>query len=235
MELTLAEELLLIVLKDDTGKPMIDGQRLSAALAGAALVELTLEGALRVTEDGDPDHRAGRLVATGAQPGDPRLAELVKEAHDTKPKNAVSRLSGVSAWRNRAKDLKEALLEDLTEQGVLTRERHKVLGLFPTTAWKPGDASVERRIVDRLRSVVVDGREPDERTAALVSILYAVDVLPKLFPDAPRKAVKERGKQISESDWGGKAVRQAVQAAQAALIATITAATAASTAGSAGS
>lgn len=234
MEVTLAEELLLVVLRDDTGKPMIDGRRLSAALAGAALVELTLEGALRVTEDGDPDYRAGRLVATGVRPGDPRPAELVQQAHDTKPKNAVSRLSGVSSWRNRAGDLREALLEDLAERGVLIRERHKVLGLFPSTAWKPGDPSAERRIVHRLRGVVVDGREPDERTAALVSLLHAVDVLPRLFPDVSRKAVRERGKQISESDWCGKAVRQAVQDVQAAPIVTIAAATAASTAGSAG-
>jgi hypothetical protein len=52
--LTLAEEFLLLALNDDTGKKSVDSTRMNAALAGAAIVELTLDGALRLTEACEP-------------------------------------------------------------------------------------------------------------------------------------------------------------------------------------
>lgn len=212
MALTLAEEFLLLVFDDDRGKPMIDGTKMDAAVAGAAIVELTLDGALGLSEK-------GRLVRTGRTPADPRLAELVEVVDGRKPKDAVSKVSGVAAWRNRSRGLRAALLADLAEAGALTEEKYKILKVFPSTAWKPGDGRAEAEILGRVRAVVVGARPPEDRTAALVSILHATDVLPKLFPDADKKAVKRRGKEISDGGWGGPAVRQAIQEVNAVMIA----------------
>ncbi|WP_033424770.1 GOLPH3/VPS74 family protein [Actinomadura flavalba] len=223
--LTLAEEFLLLVLKDETGKPMVDGQKTAAGLAGAAVVELTMDGALRLSGEGEPGVKKGRLIVTGGTPRDRRLASLLEVVDGRKPKDAVSKVSGVSAWRNRSKDLKEALLQDLAEQGLLVEEKGKALGLFPTTAWKQGDPGVEQEIVQRVRAAVVDGAEPDPRTAALIALLFAVDVLKKLYPDADRKALKRRAKEISEAEWGGEAVRKAVQEVQAATMTAVVAVT----------
>lgn len=164
---------------------------------------------------------------------DPRLAELVQVAHGRKPKDAIGKIAGFSGWRSRARNLKEALLADLAEAGVLHEEHGKVLGLFPTTAWMPGDPGLEAEVLARVRASAVDHAAPLDRTAALVSILHAVDMLPKLFRDADRKALKRRGKEISEGDWGGEAVRKAVQQVQAVTVAVIVAtSTSASASGS---
>jgi hypothetical protein len=229
--LTLAEEFLLLALNDDTGRKSVDSTRMGAALAGAAIVELTLDGALRLTEEGDPEHKPGRLVATGRQPADPRLADLVTVADGRKPKDAVGKVTGFGSWRSRAKNLQDALLEDLAEAGYLTEAKGKILGLFPTRLWNPADPAVEAAIVKRVRAVVVDEARPDDRTAALISIVHAVDLLPKLFPDMDKRAVKNRGKAISESDWGGPAVRKAVQEIQAVTIAIIVSTSVATTTG----
>jgi hypothetical protein len=221
VKLTLAEELLLLLLRDDTGRPIVDGTRLGAALAGSAVVELTLAGSLRLTEQDEPGVKKGRLVATGVPATDPRLAELLTVADGRKPKDAVSRLSGFGSWRNHAKNLKDALLEDLAEAGILREEHGRALGLFPTTVWKPGDPGAEAEIVIRIRAAVVGGGEPDERTAALISLVQAVDALPKIIPDVDRRAVKRRGKEISEGDWAAPAVRKAVQDVNAVMIAVI--------------
>ncbi|GAA3224337.1 GOLPH3/VPS74 family protein [Actinocorallia longicatena] len=232
MKLTLAEELLLLILRDDTGKPMVDGTRLNAALAGAAIVELTLDGALRLTGEDDPSHPRGRLVATGTPASDPRLSHLLAVAEGRRPKDAVSRIGGASDWRNRAGNLKEALLEDLAEAGLLTRERSRILGLFPTTSWKPADPGVEAELLQRVAAAVVGGANPGDRTAAVISLLNAVDALPKLFPDADKGAVKRRGRQIGEGDWAAPAVRKAVQEVNAVMIAVMASTSVAATAGS---
>ncbi|RDI42011.1 GOLPH3/VPS74 family protein [Nocardia mexicana] len=228
--MTVAEDFLLLAY-NDTGRPRVDGTKLKAALAGAAILELTLAGALRLTEAGEPNHKKGRLVATGVTPDDPRLAELVTVADGRRPKDAVGKVAGFSAWRSRSRDLREALLRDLVDAGQFTESPTKVLGLFPTTLWRPNPAGEQARVQRQVRAAVVEGAEPDDRTAALVSILHAVDMLPKLFPDADKRAVKRRGKAISESNWGGAAVRKAVQEVHAVTAAVI-ASTAAASSGS---
>ncbi|WP_280267137.1 GOLPH3/VPS74 family protein [Nocardia wallacei] len=219
--MTVAEDFLLLAY-NDTGRSRVDGTKLKAALAGAAILELTLDGALRLAEAGEPNQKKGRLVATGVTPADPRLAELVAVADGRKPKDAVGKVAGFSAWRSRSRDLREALLRDLVDAGQVGESPTKVLGLFPLTLWKPNPAGAQGRIRERVRSAVVEGAEPDDRTAALVSILHAVDLLPKLFPDTDKRAVKRRGKTISEGNWGGAAVRKAVQEVQAVTVAVIT-------------
>lgn len=230
--MTVAEEFLLLAYRNDTGKPRIGGTELNAALAGAAIVELTLAGALRLTEADEPGRKKGRLVATGTQPDDPRLAELVTVAHGRKPKDAVGKVAGFGAWRSPSQNLREALLHDLADAGQCTAATTKILGLFPTTTWKPNPTGDKSAIERRVRAAVVDATTPDDRTAALLSILHAVDLLPKLFPDADKRALKRRGKEISESEWGGPAVRKAVQEVQAVTVAVIVATTTATSAGS---
>src|SRR5919202_6704022 len=45
---TIADDLLLVLLDDDTGRPRVDGTRLDYALAGAVLLELALDGRIDV-------------------------------------------------------------------------------------------------------------------------------------------------------------------------------------------
>lgn len=230
--MTVAEDFLLLTYDDHTGRARMGGTELTAALAGAAIVELTLDGALRLTETAEPGIAKGRLVSTGRSPGDPRLAELVGVCHGRKPKDAIGKVGGTGSWRNRSRDLREALLRDLAEAGRVTEVKGKVLGLFPTTAWKPRPDGEKAALVQRLRAAVIDGNEPDDRTAALISILHAVDMLPKLFPGADKRAVRRRGKAISESEWGGPAVRKAVREVQAVTVAVLVATTTTTTGGS---
>ncbi len=228
----LTVEFILLALGDDSGKPLVDSIKLKAAVAGAAIVDLTFDGALRLTERGDPEFKPGRLVRTGRLVTDARLAEVAEQSHNRKPKDAVGRIGGMSAWRDRAGGFKDAVLEDLVAEGVLTHEQGKVLGLFTTNAWPLARPEVEREILDRVRATVVTGTEPDARTSALVALLYSVDLLPKLFPDQPKRAVQARGKAVANAEWGADAVRKAVQDVQTAITAAIVATSVAAASGS---
>ncbi|SDO91247.1 Golgi phosphoprotein 3 (GPP34) [Pedococcus dokdonensis] len=228
----LTAEFLLLAHSDEDGKALIDSTKLKAAVAGAAIVDLTLDGALRLTEPGDPEFKPGRLVRTTRHVSDPLLAQVVEMSHDRKPKDAVGRIGGASAWRNRAGEIKDAVMGDLVAQGVVVRQEGKVLGLFPTTSWPLADPAVRQEVLERVRATVVDGADPDERTGALVALVYSVDLLPKLFPEQRKRDIQARGKAVAHGDWGSEAVRRAIQDVQTAITAAIVATTVAASSGS---
>jgi hypothetical protein len=201
MAWTLAEELLLVAYTSK-GRPMADETSLSAALAGAAVMDLVLTGGLRLT--------GGRLAMTASPPSDRRLAALAVMADGRSPKHAIIKISGGV--------LRDAMLYDLVAAGAFTVAPGRLLGVFPTTLWTPvGNAPV----MARLRMVVLDRRAPDPRTAALVSLLQTVNVLPKLFPEAGRRAIGQRGREISTGSWATAAVRKAVQEPRAKALAAL--------------
>jgi hypothetical protein len=220
--LPLTDELLLLMLDDENGKLMVDSTKRKAGMAGAAVLQLVLDGALDL-EPGDP--KKARLVAVaGRHPASPVLAEALERAAGQKPKGAVARIGGASDWKHRAGDIQEAGLAELVEAGIVELTEGRTLGVFPTRRWVLRRPEVEREITDRI-AAVLDGAEPDQRTAALVTLAGAVDVLPKVFPDLGKKAIRSRVKDIESLRWGGEAVMAAVNEVQAAVVAAIVATT----------
>jgi hypothetical protein len=212
----IAEDLLLLLYDDESGKPIAGNPGLDYSLAGAVLIELTLLGKVDIAAAGD-EVREGRLKvldtsSTGDAILDERLA-LLAEKSGQKPKNVMGKLS---------KKLRDQVLARLAERGVLEADKDRVLGLFPVTRWPAKDARHEAEVRTALGSVLKLGTQPDERTAALIALLNALNVVPKVITDAvDKKALKRRAKEIAESEWAAEAVRKAVQEMQAAITAAI--------------
>lgn len=223
----IAEDLLLLLYDDESGKPITGAPGLDYALAGAVLIELTVLGKLDVAGDGEEVKR-GRLKVLDASPtGDAILDErlaYVAGKPGKRPKDQIGRLS---------KKLRDQLLARLAERGVLKADEGKVLGLFPVTRWPANDARHEAEMRAKLDSVLKVDATPDERTGALIALLSALNVVPKVVTDAvDKKALKQRAKEIAESDWAADAVKKAVTEMQAAVTtAIVVSATAASTSG----
>jgi hypothetical protein len=224
----IAEDLLLLLYDDESGKPITRAPVLDYALAGAVLIELTMLGKLDVAGEGEEVKR-GRLKVLDVSPTgdailDERLSYVAGKA-GKRPEDQVGRLS---------KKLREQLLARLAERGVLTAEEGKVLGIFPTTRWPAKDAWHEAEVRSALESVLRVGASPDQRTGALIALLSALNVVPKVVTDAVDKsALKKRAKQIAESDWAADAVKKAVTEMQAAVtMAIVASAVATSAAGS---
>jgi len=223
----IAEDLLLLMYDDESGKPITGAPGLDYALAGAVLIELTLLGKVDIAEAGE-QVKAGRLkildtTPTGDAVLDQRLAILASKS-GARPKDQLAKLS---------KKLREEVLARLAERGVLEADKGKVLGLFPVTRWPAKDARHEAEIRSGLENVLKLGTQPDERTAALIALLSALNVVPKVITDAvDKKALKRRAKEIAESEWAAAAVRKAVAEMQAAITAAIVASTTAGAASS---
>ena len=215
----LAEELLLLALDPRTGKNRVSN--IEKGLAGAVLLELALLDRVRVTEKGE-QVRAGRLVLrSGPAPEHPALTtglEVLTSREGRKPQHVLDAL---------AKRLRERLADGMLETGVLRREWRKTLGLFPSqrlfaqdTAGRPADR-------ERFRAAL-DGATPDERTAAIISLVSALNAVTTVFDVHDRRAARRRAKEIAQGNWAAAAVRKAVEAVYAATTAAVVASTAAS-------
>lgn len=225
----LAEDLLLLLTDDDSGRLVVSGEQADVALGGARLIELTLLGRVDVTGEGEG--RKGRLVVRDrARLEDPVLDDAlgICVAHEgTKPQSVVGPLG---------KRLRPHLYDRLVDQGVLRAEHGKVLGIFPTRSWPAADAAHERQVRAALEQALLTTLPPEPRTAALVSLLLALRSVHKVVPPKQhalsRRDLDRRAKEIADGDWGSAAVRKAVDAMAAATMAAVTAATSAAAIGS---
>ena len=225
----LSEDVLLLLLNDSTGKAAVDTTRLDLALAGGVLLDLATLGRVDVTGP-DEQVKKGRLVVRDARPAeDGVLDEALRRIAAMGPKKPESVLPKLS------KGLRQALLERLTGRGILRAQEGRVLGIFPTHSWPAIDSDHERQVRASLHDVLVVGRTPAAREAALVSLLQAIDQVPTVLGDVgiPARELRRRAREVSEGGFADDAIRKAVQAVNAAMTAAIvSAATVAAISGS---
>jgi hypothetical protein len=220
----LADELLLLAYSDD-GTAAVSRYALDLGLGGAVLLELALAERF--------DVRDGRIAVADPSPtGDPvlddALARVGADRKGRKPRDWVKKLS---------RNLRERLLDDLVAAGVLTREKDRVLGLFPRTRYPsahgvvaPAESSARQRL-----AAALDGPDPvPTRTAALAALVQAVGLAGRVFPGRPAREVKDRIAAMSEaalaSDrWASDGVRKAIEEVEAGIMVAIVAGTTAAT------
>ena len=213
MDLLLAEDLMLLLLDDETGA--VRQTHLRPLLGGAVLADLALGGAVDVEEKRGFWHTARVHPVAGRRPADPVLAAAYDEVA-AKPRSAQDLVNRIG------KPLKDDLTDRLVERGLVRREEHRVLGLYPTTRWPAEDAAHEQEVRRRLGDLLVRGLTPDPRTVALVALLTAVDLTHKVVDREGLSGaeVRKRGKtlveQMDDGEWAAKAVRDAVAAITAA-------------------
>ncbi|MFC7934301.1 GOLPH3/VPS74 family protein [Streptomyces cinereoruber] len=214
MTVTLAEEIMLLSLDDESGAAK-EKQSAAWAVAGGILLDLVLAG--RVAVDG------GRLRVADRTPTDvPLLDERLRRI--TEWAGRRSRAPKTTEWltKDYAKAVK-ATTESLRGRGLVRAEQRKVMGLFPVTRYPEADGSVERELRDRLRAVVLDGAEPDTRTAGLLALVHGAKLHRVAFPDVPRKEIAPRLEEIAAGQWASEDVRRAIRDMQAAMVVVMTA------------
>ncbi|MEU6803104.1 GOLPH3/VPS74 family protein [Streptomyces neyagawaensis] len=122
-------------------------------------------------------------------------------------------------------------LRGLLDKGLIREEKRRLLLVFRTTVHPEADGTVEAALRGRLAAVVLEGREPDHRTAALITLLHHAELRELAFPDLEKErstAVERRMTEIAERHWADPALRRMAETA-AATSAALTAATMAAT------
>jgi Golgi phosphoprotein 3 GPP34 len=217
----IAEDLLLLLLDDESGK-VGGSDSAEVALGGAVLAELAIHGAVTVGER-TSRFRSPKVLVTGPPPEDRVLAdalEVVGEKERT-AQDLVTRLG---------KGLVHTLGDRLADRGIVERRESRVLGMLPRTRWPAVDSSHEAEVRRSLSSVLVQGTTPDARSGALVAVLAAIDRAHKTVDHEgmSRREVKARATEVSEGAWAATGVRNAIRATNAAVAAAVAAAAASS-------
>jgi hypothetical protein len=220
----LADELLLLAYSDE-GTAEVSQHALDLGLSGAVLLDLALAERF--------DVRDGRIVVADPSPtGDPvlddALARVAGDKTGRTPRDWISKLS---------KNLRERLLDGLVATGVLTREKDRVLGLFPRTRYPaahgvvaPAESDARQRL-----AAALDGPDPvPTRTAALATLVQAVGLAGTVLPGRPGRQVKDRIAAMSQAalagdSWASEGVRKAIEEVEAGIMVAIVAATATTT------
>ena len=207
----IAEDVLLLLLDDAKGTVPPWGNT-DAVLGGAVLAELAVLG-LATVDEKKSIWRGEKVLATGAAPADldPVLAEALATIaeKDRKASTLVTKIG---------KGLDDRLAAGLAERRILERRDGKRLGLIPRTTWPAVDTTRDNQLRRTITVCLVNGGRPDERTAALIGLLWAVDEAHKaVAPNhgSTSRQLKKRAKEIAEGQWAAKAVKAAVDAAAA--------------------
>jgi hypothetical protein len=200
VELTLAEEILLLGLDDEKGSSRIMVPHHS--LAAAVLTDLAEAGAVAL--------EGGKVVPVAtAPPAHPVLARALAAVADD-PEHRDPR-SGVPRLARALEPVLATVAAPLVERGVLGEERRTFLGLPAGTRYPERDPRPERALRERLHRVLVEGAEPSGHDALLVGLLRTLNLVDASVAKEHRRAARARAKEVADRGVAGGAVQQAVQ------------------------
>ena len=213
--MTLIAEDLLILLLDDVKGTTSPWGGADVALGGALLAELSMLG-LAALEEKQSRWQTQKVHATGAAPTElhPVLSEALATVAEKprRPSALVAKLG---------KGLDDRLAAALAERGVLRRRDGRLLGLFPRTTWPAADTTRDNQLRRAITVCLVDGGRPDERTAALIGLLSAIDQAHQAVTAGhplTKRQLRYRARVIAQGQWPAKAVKDAVAAAASASV-----------------
>jgi hypothetical protein len=192
----IAEDLLLLLLDNASAQPGLDRQRRHRVLAAAVLLDLAWACRLRPAVAGDPVE-SGRLVAlTATGPLDPVSgpALTLLSQRPLRPARAIATLSRHTEAR---------LVEHLERSGQIRRitlppkgfKKNLALPLITRQRAEPARAA--------LLSALFDRRPPTPPTAAIISLLHAIDGLGAVLSlnDRGWRWVHARAGEIALGSW----------------------------------
>ena len=223
----LAEDLLLLVTDDTSGRLSAPAARVDAGLGGANLVELTLLNKVDLSGEGDQG-KPGRIIVRDPAPAgddvlDAALGILITR-QGSKPSTVIRPLS---------KNLRHRLYQRLAGSGMIRAGRGRTLGIFPARTWPAQDSRHEEQVRQLVTQALVQRTAPDARTAALIALLHALKCEHKIIDPRQyrlsRRQLRARAEEVAMDNWASEALRKVISEMVAA---TATAATAAATASS---
>jgi hypothetical protein len=208
--LHLYEEITLLALRDEKGT--LTTSFAAHLVAGAVLAELLL--GRRITAE---DSKKRLLDLHDTTPtGDPVIDECLARMA------AGRRRAAMQTWLPRLADIKDLChkaARQLCRRGILRADEDRVLLLFTRRIYPEMDPAPEREIVERMRAAVfADADAVDPRTAVLIALAHAADLLGGKLGRKELRARKKRIEQIVKGELVGRAAKEVIDACRAAVV-----------------
>ena len=206
--LRLAEELILLMLDEDSGYvEMVPGWDFACVMAGAVVAGLALAGRV------DTDLESLRLLDS-TPTGDPVLDPTLKEISTLKAThNAqfwIERIAGVGS-----DEIVTVSLDRLVEKGILSFQSGGFWTLSRSVARSgtyPGAEGVARKEAKaRILETILHDTIPDPRDAVLIGLMHACDGFKLILTEEDYQERLDRIEMLTRLDLVGRAVYTAVR------------------------
>jgi hypothetical protein len=210
-QLTLADEIVVLKLRDDTSTimPACAGYA-NIAIAGGILMELALLGRI--------DTDLTSLFIVDQKPVGDELLDRALGEISAEPTKRPS-IWWIERFGMRGDDLSQTVLARLVEAGILRMEDRQFLWVFSRRAYPQITGREGREAKARLLSIIFDDSVPDPRDTLLLSLADSSGVLSELLsPDELRKASGRIAQVVALEE-----ISRAVGAVEAGLRATLAA------------
>ena len=205
--MTFAEEVLLLLLDDDTGYFVpIPEWKMSCTLAGAVLMELALSNRI------DTDLES--LTVVDASPMGDDICDPVLEEIAAHPSKETTQF-WVERIARRAETISDRAFERLGEKGILdfhtggfwslSREVSRS-GRYPLA-----DGEEKTEIKSRITRVLLTDEIPDPRDIAIIGLFHTCDGVRTLLEPDEYEAAEQRIELISGLDLIGRSITAAVR------------------------
>jgi Golgi phosphoprotein 3 len=197
--LTLADEIIVLMLRDDTGaiKPARAASA-NIAIAGGLLMELALLGRI--------DTDLTSLFIVDPNPvGDELLDQALGEIAAAPSKR--SSVWWINQFGVRGGDLSRKVLGRLVEAGILREEDRQFLWVLSRRAYPKNSEREEREAKARLMSVIFEDEVPTPRDTLLLSLADSTGVLDDMLSSAQMHKASTRIAQVIALEEIGRSVR----------------------------
>ncbi|PHK96247.1 hypothetical protein CR162_02590 [Pseudoroseomonas rhizosphaerae] len=203
MPLTMPEEILLLMLDDESGR-LTDRAAPSGdhALAGAILAELVLEERIGV--------EPGRITVRDPAPtGDAVLDEVLARI-SAEPETQGGR-RWIETLAREADRYRDHYFNRLVERGILRAEEGRFLWIFPERRYPVVSDKEEREVKARLMGVIFEDGVPETRDALLIGLTRAAGLFPMLLAPAELERAQPRIDAVTEMETLNRSLSAAVR------------------------
>ena len=207
--LSLVEELMLLVMDEDSGEATsVPDRTMGYALAGAVLLELALRGSidtsLETLEVTDPTPLDDNLL-------DPVLSDIVEvsKGGHRNPEYWVRRVA------ERTEELRSLTLKRLAKAGVVEADDTGFFSLarlvartrrYPATAGER-----EQEVWFRILRAIFSDEIPDTRDVVIISLAHACDIFQRILPADEYEEARERIEIISRLEMISRSVTDGIR------------------------
>lgn len=205
-KLTLAEELLLITLDDESGTLLdsISPFKYHIAIAASLIMELTLKGKLDLDEK-------KLFVVSSVDTGDPildqALAEIVAE------KTSLATTEWLKRFATRGEDLSNQIMESLVAKGIMQLVDKRLFWVLRTRAYSATSGIEEREVKARIMLLLNSDEIPDPNDILLVGLLKAVGIFSLLLSPSELARLQNRIDEIANLEEINRSLSASIQEA----------------------
>lgn len=202
MNLNLVDQLTLLALDDEKGSFVADSFSFAYGLAGAVILELSLQKMIEIREKKIE-------VNSHKKCNDVLLDHFLDLIRNSKKKRRLQ--SWVEIIGDKISFIKEETVKKLVNDGILVQKEEKILWVFSVDKYPTKNAKLENELRKRLNDILLNDRSLELKESMLISLIDMCSLNNEVYGKERAKQYKDKIKTIIENAKLSSEVGKAVQ------------------------